>query len=247
MNAVIVDDEPLYIELLSKRIAQIAPSINILATFNSPLEGIQYLREHPIDILFLDVEMPEIDGFVFLDMLRPVNFPVIFVTSHEGYALKAFRYAAVDYLLKPVKATELSEALNKMSRTRKEDLSRQLDVLRGAMSELRSENSRFNKLVLNTQEKALILDIDEIVNIEASGPYSQFYTSDGKSHMTSKPLGYYEDLLKANGFFRLHRSHLVNLTFIHSINKEEGVVLLRNGKQAPFSKDSLSKLMEYLK
>jgi two-component system LytT family response regulator len=247
MNAVIVDDEALYIELLQKRLAQVAPNINVLATFNKPLEGVLYLRQNSIDLLFLDVEMPEIDGFMFLDMLKPVNFSIIFVTSHEGYALKAFRYAAVDYLLKPVKATELSEAVNKLTRARQEDLSRQMEVLKGAMSELRNDNSRFNKLVLNTQEKAMILEIDEIVNIEASGPYSQFYTLDGKQHVTSKPLGYYEDLLKVNGFFRVHRSHLVNLAYVTTINKEEGMVVLRNGKQAPVSKDSLSKLLEQLK
>ena len=109
------------------------------------------------------------------------------------------------------------------------------------------ENSRFNRLVLNTQDKVVVLDVVEIVNIEASGPYSQFYTIDKKQYITSKPLGHYEDLLRANNFFRLHRSHLINLLHVNSIMKDDGVVLMRNGTQLPFTKDNVSKLLEQLK
>jgi len=247
MNTVIVDDEPLYVELLSRKLHQVAPDVNIVATFNKPIEALVYLRQNPVDLIFLDVEMPEIDGFAFLDLFRPNETPVIFVTSHEGYALKAFRYAAIDYLLKPVQANELSEAINKINRLKKEDLSWQMDVLRSAMKEIQSENSRFNRLVLNTQDRVVVLDVDEIVNIEASGPYSQFYTIDKKQYITSKPLGHYEDLLRNNSFFRLHRSHLINLIHVNSIMKEDGVVLMRNGTQLPFTKDNVSKLLEQLK
>ena len=247
MKTVIVDDEPLYSELLSRKLQQVAPDIEIAAIFNKPIEALVYLRQNPVDLIFLDVEMPEIDGFAFLDLFRPNDTPVIFVTSHEGYALKAFRYAAVDYLLKPVQANELSEAINKINRSKKEDLFSQMDVLRSAMKEIHSENSRFNRLVLNTQDKVVVLDVEEIVNIEASGPYSQFYTIDKKQFITSKPLGHYEDLLRANNFFRLHRSHLVNLLHVNSIMTEDGVVLMRNGTQLPFTKDNVSKLLEQLK
>ena len=247
MNTVIVDDEPLYVELLSRKLHQVAPDVNITATFNKPIDALVFLRQNPVDLLFLDVEMPEIDGFAFLDLFRPNDTPVIFVTSHEGYALKAFRYAAVDYLLKPAQANELSEAINKINRVKKEDLFSQMDVLRSAMKEIQSENSRFNRLVLNTQDKVVVLDVEEIVNIEASGPYSQFFTIDKKQYITSKPLGHYEDLLRVNNFFRLHRSHLVNLLHVNSIMKDDGVVLMRNGTQLPFTKDNISKLLENLK
>ena len=115
------------------------------------------------------------------------------------------------------------------------------------MKEIQSENSRFNRLVLNTQDKVVVLDIDEIVNIEASGPYSQFYTIDKKQYMTSKPLAHYEDLLRNNNFYRLHRSHLINLLHVNSIMKEDGVVLMRSGTQLPFAKDNITKLLENLK
>jgi two-component system LytT family response regulator len=247
MNTVIVDDESLYIELLSRKLHQVAPDVTIVATFNKPIDALVYLRQNQVDLIFLDVEMPDIDGFKFLDLFRPNDTPVIFVTSHEGYALKAFRYAAVDYLLKPVHSNELSEAINKINRTRKEDLSWQMEVLRSAMKEIQSENSRFNRLVLNTQDKVVVLDIDEIVNIEASGPYSLFYTIDKKQYMTSKPLAHYEDLLRNNNFYRLHRSHLINLLHVNSIMKEDGVVLMRSGTQLPFAKDNITKLLENLK
>lgn len=247
MNTVIVDDEAIYIELLSRKLLQVAPEVNIVATFNKPIDALVFLRQNPVDLIFLDVEMPEIDGFKFLDLFRPNDTPVIFVTSHEGYALKAFRYTAVDYLLKPIQSSELSEAINKISRTKKEDLTWQIDMLRNAVKELQSGSSRFNRLVLNTQDRVVVLDIDEIVNIEASGPYSQFYTTDKKQFITSKPLGHYEDLLRNNNFFRLHRSHLINLLHVGSIMKEDGVVYMRNGTQLPLTKDNMSKLLELLK
>jgi two-component system LytT family response regulator len=247
MNTVIVDDEPLYIELLSRKLQQVAPEVKVVATFNKPIEALGYLRQNSIDLIFLDVEMPEIDGFKFLDLLRPNDTSTIFVTSHEGYALKAFRYAAVDYLLKPVKSNELSESINKINKLKKEDVSWQMDVLRSAMREIQSEASRFNRLVLNTQDRVVVLDIEEIVNVEASGPYSQFYTIDKKQYITSRPLAHYEDLLRNNNFFRLHRSHLINLHHVSSIIKEDGVVLMRNGNQLPFAKDNVSKLLEHLK
>jgi two-component system LytT family response regulator len=170
--------------------------------------------------VFLDIEMPFGNAFDLLDKLTPVNFQVIFVTAFDNYALKAFRYYALDYLLKPVDIEELKTAVKKAGeRVREKNMSQKLDVF---LQTLKPAKSNLQKIGLPTNDGLIFTNIEDIVRCEASGSYTIIYLQDKQKFVVSKSLKEYEDLLPEDIFCRVHHSHIVNLTYVKKYFKGRG-------------------------
>jgi two-component system, LytTR family, response regulator len=236
MKAVLIDDEPHNLSNLEALLETYCPQIEVCATALNAEQGKAALYAHQPDLLFLDIQMPEQDGFALLRSLIEYDFEVIFVTAYDQYAIQAMRFAAVDYLLKPLNISELKAAVAKASKQRRLNLqNQQIDHL---MQLLRAQSQKEEqRIALSTTQETRFVKTSEIVRCESSNNYTTFFLSDGTSLLVSKPIYEYDDLLSGCGFLRCHQSHLVNKTFIKSWKKEHGdFLLLADGAEVPISR-----------
>lgn len=198
---------------------------------NSVVTGAKMINETKPDLILLDIEMPDGTGFDLIDLLHPsVDAPIIFITGSEDYAIRAFQYAAADYILKPVDEEQLSQAVHRAMKSS--------DRWRSVRQTLQDNqhNAQSRKLVLHTSDEVLIVPIAEIVRCQSMDNYCQIHLIDGRSILMTKPLKHYEAMLSQDGFLRVHQSHLVNLHQIKSyIKKEGGYLELLNGTHVPVS------------
>lgn len=231
MNAVIIDDITLARVGLRADIEASLPDIKIIGEADGVVSGIKLIKEKSPDIIFLDIEMGDGIGFDILDILPDQNAKVIFVTASNNFAIKAFRYAAIDYLLKPVDVDELVEAVNKLKN--KQTIARdQLSVFKKAMD----KDEKHEKLILHTHEEIRVVNISDIIRCEAMSNYTKIYIKDQKSVLITNTLKEYDQILSSNGFIRTHQSHLVNGNFIHAyIKSEGGYILMKDDSHVPVS------------
>lgn len=204
LKACIIDDEPQSVELLQVLLNQSDTPIQVIGTAKGVKEGLNLVKKGGIDVLFLDIEMPDGTGFDLLDQVEKVDFEVIFVTSYNQYAIKAFRYAALDYLLKPTNPTDLKDALGRLKGYNTTD---------GRIQMLLNNHKSINKfrtLAVATTTGINYYEVDNIVRCEAEGSYTNLYMQNHKPVLASKSLKEYEAILP-EFFFRVHKSHLVNL------------------------------------
>lgn len=242
MKAVIVDDMPLAIESLQADLKDYLPEIEILETANSVVSGAKLIKKLKPELVFLDIEMPDGLGFDLLDLLDEPYPNIIFVTGSNEYAIKAFRYSAIDYILKPADPELLIEAVQKVKL--KAGLSHeQLNIAKESMN-----NDATSQLALNTQDELRIVEIKDIVRCEADSNYTTFYFNDKSKMVVTKSLKEYDKILSPVGFIRSHQSHLVNTLYIESFQKADGGFLLLNDNQmVPVSVRKRSEVMEILK
>lgn len=242
MKAVIVDDMSLAIESLQADLKEYLPEIEILGTAESVVTGAKLIKKLKPQLVFLDIEMPDGLGFDLLDLLEQPYPNIIFVTGSNEYAIKAFRYSAIDYILKPADPELLVEAFKKVKL--KTGLSNeQLEIAKESMNK-----DTATQLALNTQEELRIVDIKDIVRCKADSNYTTFYFVDKSKMVVTKPLKEYDKILSPLGFIRSHQSHLVNTHYIESFQKADGGYLLLNDNQmVPVSVRKRSEVMELLK
>ncbi len=243
MNALVVDDIPQARQTLIKDLAAYCENINVVAEANGVVEAVKYLNKHQVDIVFLDIQMEDGSGFDILDMLPEINFHIIFITANDGYALRAFKYSAVDYLLKPVDPDELVKAVAKAGkRTAEAHLKYQL--LRQ-----NTKSDAHEILALNSQDKIQLVKIEDIVRCQSEDNYTYFFMADGKKIVVSKTLKEYDELLQEHKFLRVHHSHLVNAKRIVEFRKNEDMLLLSDSSMVPVSsrkKQDVIKSLEQL-
>ena len=244
LNAIIIDDEKHARQSLTSLLELYCPEVKIAATAENITQSISLIHQHQPDLVFLDVELEEESGFQLLDLLPEIDFQLIFTTAHSKFAIKAFRYHAIDYLLKPIQPSELVSAVNRAKYSlQNQQIQQQLTELR---QYFRSGNEE--KLVVSTMEGLNFIKTDSIVHIVGSGNYSTFHLSNGEKIMASKNLKHYVDLLPAHIFFRTHQSHLISLRYITKIKTQEGLfVALEGGHCVPLTrarKDGLVAMME---
>jgi len=240
LEVLIVDDEFIEGELLRKMLLEKCQTVKKITLFQNPVEALLHLKDHDIDLLFLDVEMPGMNGFEFIDLVGSENMPrVIFTTAFSKYAVRAFKVHALDYLLKPVDDDELIAAVKKAVDTTQNNLERQLSNL------MKKPPERFNeRIVLAEGQTQHLININGIVRVEGSGSYSSFYLSSGKKITTSKPLNTYSDRLQNQGFIKSHQSHLANPKYINGYRLSNGgELLLENAEVIPVS----SRRREYVR
>jgi two-component system LytT family response regulator len=194
--------------------------------------GIAAIEKHNPDIVFLDIQMPDGTGFDVLASIPNKTFEVIFITAHEEFAIKAIKFSALDYLLKPVDTTELKAALEKALVTIEERSEpSQFDALQKNI-----QPSEKRRLVLKTQESVHVVELDQIIRCEADRNYTSFFLLDNKKILVSKTLKEYETLLAGHNFLRVQQSHLVNIDYVDRYDKKNGgAVVMKDGSEVPLS------------
>lgn len=247
MRAIIIDDEKKGREILKSLIENYCKEVQIVAQAGSANEGYDLIQEHHPDVVFLDVEMPNGDGFSLLDRFCEIKFQIIFTTAFDDYAVKAIKFHALDYLLKPIDIDELRLAVanvEKQLQSKQPVENKYTDLL---MSR-KPENS--GKLALPIKDGIIYLSIAEIIRVESDGAYSIFYTNCGKKHLSSKNLGEYEEILPLLGFFRVHRSHMINVKKVKKFIRSDGnFIEMEDGSMVEIArrkKDEFLQMMSYM-
>ena len=243
-TAIIIDDETRARRTLTLMLETFCPEVEVLGSFKSVPEGVLAINKLNPNIVFLDIEMPEYNGFELLGFFREVHFEIIFVTAYNQYALKAFEVSAVDYVLKPVDGDLLTKAVEKaIKRIGTTEMQQRLDTLK-----TNTETELFRKIALPVTEGLLFVEVDNIVHLEAEGAYTNIYLANGEHLFVSKRLKYFEDLLQTRkAFYRCHRSFLININYVNKLNRNEGHLILDNQKAIPLSRDRKTAFEKLLK
>lgn len=246
-KAVIIDDEIHNVENLAQLLTTYCPQIRVCDMAMNAEDGKISILKHQADIVFLDIQMPDKNGFDLLRDLSQYDFEVIFVTAFDQYAIQAMRFAAVDYLLKPINIEELQTAVNRA--VKKCELKLQNRQLENLILLLKNQqNKDEHRIALTTMKETRFIKTSEIVRCESSNNYSTFFLQNNEELLVCKPIYEYEEILSGYGFIRCHQSHLVNKKFVKSWVKEDGDhLLLFNGKEIPISrtkKDYVKKALD---
>ncbi len=229
INCVIIDDEPKNNRLLQNMLGVHCQDVNVLAVETNAKAGVEIIRELQPQLVFLDIEMPHLNGFGVLKQLEPIGFEVIFVTAFSHYAVNAFEHQATGYITKPVNAEKLQAAVNAaIKRIEEKTINRNL-------FSLLAQNNRQDvpdKIPLSTTGGLLFVKLTDIMFCESSGNYTHFFLCDEKKIVVSRQLGEYEKLLPENNFIRIHDKYIINLSYIREyIKGSGGEVVLENGRQ----------------
>lgn len=232
LKAIIIDDIEQARITLKKDLQAYAPDVSIIGEAGGVVEGAKLLKSLKPDVLFLDIQMQDGSGFDLLDIIKEINFKIIFITASDAHAIKAFRYAAIDYLMKPVDPDELVAALKKL-REEKVNESEKYKLLNDT---LKNYQKPHEKLALHTQDKIHIVNISDIIRCESNVNYTEFFFAGGKKLLVTKTLKDFEDLLSDQGFYRVHQSHLINTKYIKEFVKTDGgYILMTDGCNVPVS------------
>jgi two-component system LytT family response regulator len=242
----IIDDEKPTRELIKRMIDSFGFDVEIFIDGENVKSGVESIHRIQPDLVFLDIQMPDGNGFDVLKSVDQINFEVIFITAFQEYAIQAIKFSALDYILKPIDAEELrqslSNALNKLNEKSDEN------VYQALHHNIQPQNKR--KLVLKTQESNYVVDIEDIIRCESDKNYTFFYLKTGKKILVSRTLKDYDILLSPFQFFRVQQSHLVNLNFVDRYDKQDGgSVIMKDGASIPLSpvkKDQFFKMLENL-
>lgn len=226
LQVVVIEDELHSRETLNNLLNEYC-NVDIVELASSLKEGIQAIKTHQPDLVFLDIELQPHTGFDLLEQTTHYNFEVIFTTAYEHYALKAIKFSAIDYLLKPVDVDELIQAVQKVQKIKEEERrNKRVEVL---LSNLQTMNNTQHTITLSTMEGMEFVRVADIIRCEAMGAYTLFVLRSGKKIMVSKHLKEYENLLSEYRFFRVHQSHLINLVEVARFVKPGEQVALKNG------------------
>lgn len=248
MKIVIIDDEARARKSIADILNLSPRNFEVVEEADGVKTGIEAIRKHKPDLILLDINMPDGTGFDLLKALDYINFKIIFITAYEKFAVKAFEFSAIDYILKPTDPKKLLEAIEKaLQVVEQENINFKLNAL---FANLDSVNPDSKKLVLKTAEKIYLVSTSDIIRCESDLGYTQFYLSTGKNILVSKNLKDYEVMLHGLGFFRIHQSHLINLKYIDYYDKTEGgSIKMTDKSMLPLSrrkKDSFLKLINMI-
>lgn len=243
LEAVIVDDEIKALQSLSWELTNFSNEIKVIASFINPFEALDYLEKNTPDCLFLDIEMPTMDGFQFIQKLTNKNFPVVITTAYNQYAIKALKNEAIDYLLKPIDTDDLKDTIAKIKKFNTRNYSS--DRLEKILLNFNA-NTSHKKITFNTDGKLLFLESDEILYAESDGNYSTIFLSDGQKIVLTKKLKEVNDLLPEDSFFRIHNSYIINLHKIKEFLKTDGYVVLSSNHKIPVSRQKKSDFLDMI-
>ncbi len=246
ISAVIIDDEVLARESLLSMIKLFCPTIEVVGQAHNVESGIEVIQKMAPDVAFLDIQMPDGSGFDLLMQFKTINFKFVFITAYEEYAIKAFKFSAIDYILKPVDPTDLVNAVEKLDETiREEDTNHKF---RTFIDNIKANKYNPQKILLKTFDALVVVEINSIIRCESQSNYTLFNFSNRPKILVSKTLKEYEDLLSGSGFFRVHQSHLVNLNFVKKYNRfPESHIILTTGEVIPVSVRKRDVLLELIK
>lgn len=245
INAIIIEDEKKSREALTGLLKRYCKNVEIIAEADGYQSGLDILKDHKPDVVFLDIQMPDGSGFKLLEDLEEINFEIIFTTAFDQFAIKAIKYSALDYLLKPIIPDELSNAVKKVVRKKqKGDINKNVNVL---LHNLKKQEEETKKLALSTAEKIHIVEINDIIRCESDNYYTMFFFTNGKKLLISKTLKENEELLRDHNFIRTHKSHLINSKYIKSFNRNEGgYILMSDESKIPVSRRKREKIIDII-
>ena len=242
-TAILVDDLPAALTLLEKDITTKHPEISIIGKATGVVEAAKLLRRQQPDILFLDIMLGDGTGFDVLEIFPDLRSKIIFVTASDEFAIRAFKFAAIDYVLKPYSDEDLKNAIEKAKQHIQPDRE-QLSVLKESIS---APNQRPKKISLHTLDKIVVVDLYEIVRCQSDNNYTQFVFQDGSKILVTKTLKSFSDMLKNYQFLRVHQSHLVNIKYVKAFIKSDGGYLtLKNKQTVPVSVRKRAEVIEAL-
>ncbi len=243
-RVLVIDDEEHIRDTLVKLLAKHCPQVNVVGTADGVSSGIKAIRQHNPDIVLLDIQMRDGTGFDLMTACLPIDFKVIFITAFDQFALQAFRFSAVDYLLKPINPELLAEAVTRASLMIQEHFNMQVQALE---ENLKSISHQQKKIIIKTTENIHLLEIKNIISCESDNSYTRIHTTEGDKIMVSKSLKEYDDLLAGCGFYRVHKSHLINLLHIKRFERQDGGnIVLTNDLKVPVALRKRDEILELL-
>ena len=232
LTAILVDDEQSARDILANLLERFCPNVKVLGSYSNVPDAVEGIKELKPRVAFLDIEMPNYSGFEIVDFFQEIDFEMVFITAYDKYAIKAFEVSAVDYLLKPIEIERLQQAVEKLEKR----VGQSRDINRKLLAEsLKSDT--VSKIAISVKGYQTIVDVNEIVAIEASESYSNIRLTDGTIQLVSKNLKHFENLLADNpNFFRSHKSWIVNLDMLEKYNRSKGEIDLKSTVLAKLSK-----------
>jgi two-component system LytT family response regulator len=245
IRAVIIEDEAQSRELLTALVTKNCEGVTVVDAASNVETGIEVIKKHQPDLVFLDISMPDGTGFDLLGKVADQNFEIIFTTATDKHALKAIKYSALDYLLKPIDVEELKTAVEKVKQ--KKTSTPSVENLAFLLQNLRQKNDNFSKITLPTGNAYEIVNIPDIIRCEAEGSYTNFYMTGNKKIMVSASMKHYEDLLPENDFIRIHHHHLINMNHVVRFLKVDGgYAIMSDGTQLEISRRKKDAFIERL-
>lgn len=249
ITALLIDDDSNLRNGMKSLLARYAPEIRIIGEADSVETGVPLLLQNPPQVLFLDIHLGDGSGFDLLEEVNKkgkLNSQIVFITAHEQYAVKAFRFSALDFLLKPVDPEELQKVIGKLKDViDKNDNVAHIDLL---LENIRKKVDNFKRIALSNSDGIHLFEVSDIIRCESEDNYTKFYIKNSKPILISKTLKEYEELLTEHGFERIHQSHLINLAYLKSyIKKDGGYVVMADNSNLPISQRKKDRLQELLK
>lgn len=246
MKALIIDDEPDNVRLLALQLARHCPQVELVGQFTDSTDGLRAIQTLRPGLVFLDIEMPVMNGFQLLERVGEINFHIVFVTAYDQYAVRAFRFSALDYLLKPIDTVDLTATIRRAETTARIN-PQQLDLMRQYYPTTASGVSPIAKgrIALPHASGMVFVETKQILYCEADSNYTRFHLVNGDQYVIAKTLGDVQDVLETGDFVRVHRQYMVNLEHIQKLVKGEGTYLLMtNGASIPVARQQKDRLME---
>lgn len=249
LKTILIEDEIRSLKTLEVMLQPYKDILDIVGVYSSPVDALRDIYRISPDLIFLDIEMPKLNGFEFLDQIKNISFNVIFTTAYDQFAIKAFKYSAVGYLLKPIDASDLKDAITKVQTSEiKKLLPAQMEILRQAI--IGTVNTREQKIALPATDGLLFVALKDIIRCESDNNYTKVYFANRDKMLICRTLKDIEELLGEIHFLRVHQSHLVNFNYIKQLVKSDGGYLLMNDNvQIPIARSKkdyfLSKYSAY--
>lgn len=244
VNAIIIDDERHSCDALKMLLDKCCPQVQVAAICHSGEEGINKIHELRPQLVFLDIEMPHMNGFQMLEQLHAIHFEIIFTTSYDQYAITAFKFSALDYLLKPVDREELQKAVQKVSNKITPPVSQQLEIL---LQKINQPTIAVQRIALPTMQGLEFVPVESIISCSSNNNYTEFFMVEKKKLLVSRTLKEVEDMLADHSFVRVHNSHIVNLNAItRYVKGEGGYLVMSDGSTVDVSRSRKDLLIQKL-
>ncbi len=248
LQTLIIDDEENARKNLKLILDEYCPETEVIAEADSAKQARELINKHQPDLLFLDINMPNEDGFELLDSIENKNFAVIFVTAHNQFALKALKAGAIDYIEKPIDIEELQVAVKKINTNKAENNNVNFEMIKQLLDEYKNDN-KSETIAVPTIAGYEIIKTSDIIHLEADESYTKIFLVDGEKCLSSMTIARYEKVLDKNTFFRIHKSHIINMrNHLKEFNRHEGnVAIMDNGQQIPVARRKLSNFINTIK
>ncbi|MDX1772539.1 LytTR family DNA-binding domain-containing protein [Oceanihabitans sediminis] len=241
---IIIDDETHCINVLENLISKINPNYKVIGTFTNPLLGLEFIKNNKPDLLFLDIEMPNLNGFALLDHILPIDFDIIFTTAYDQYAIKAFQYSAINYLLKPITEKNIVKAISSWEKRRNKTSDKQWRLLQ---EHLNKTDNAPSQIALPTGVGYQIVDVENIVRCQSDNNYTNIFCNQEKRVLISRTLKEIEALLSVHNFIRVHQSHLINPKYVKGILKQDGgSLIMKDNAEIPVSRQKTKQINDIL-